>query len=105
MSPPESPPDNVRTMSPRTSPGEMFIARVRLLLQSWEDFEKNVGENNRSAWLKDFVEAFNRQPQVFMDAKRIADRRGEVMWTAVVGPALSRYVARNRHLLDDSEDE
>ena len=95
--------DTVRDM-PRSSDDKPFTARVRLTVNTWDRFEVNVGERNRSSWVKDFIDALNREPQLWKDAHRIADARGELLWT-VVAAALSRYVARHKHLLDDADPE
>jgi hypothetical protein len=95
-------PASVRSM-PRPATGKTFTARARIPRPSWDAFERNVGENNRSAWVKDFVEGLNREPQLWLDAKRIADLRGELLWT-VVGRALARYVARHKHLIEDDAE-
>lgn len=81
-----------------------FTARVRLTENTWDRFETNVGKRNRSSWVKNFIDALNREPQLWKDAHRIADARGELLWT-VIAAALSRYIARNKHLLDDADPE
>jgi hypothetical protein len=70
----------------------------------WRAFGEAVGERKRSAWLSDFIDWVVADGQVWRDAAVIAKRRNELLG-AVVLTALRRYVARNRHLLDDSEDE
>lgn len=95
--------DTVRSM-PRPATGKTFVARARIPLPRWELFGRNVGDGNRSEWVKTLVEMVNLDPEVWKAARQIAEARGEVLG-AVVTRALVRYVARNRHLLDNAEDE
>lgn len=87
---------------PRT--GETFIARVRIPLKSWRDLEVSVGDKQRAFWIREHVEAVNSDAELWLAARRIAEIRGENLWDVIL-TALRRYVARNKHLLDDAEDE
>ena len=93
----------VRRM-PRPATGETFIARVRIPLKDWRDLEKAVGEKARARWIREFVQSVVKQAGLWMDARRVAELRGESLWE-VIEAALKRYVARNRALLGDEEDE
>ncbi len=85
---------------PRPATGKTFVARARIPLDRWDLFGRNVGDGNRSEWMKFLVELVNRDPVVWDQARRIAEIRGEALGL-VIARALSRYVARNRHLLDE----
>ncbi len=85
---------------PRT--GETFIARVRIPEDDWIKLKKNAGERNRAVWIREHVNAVNRDAELWLMARRIAELRKESLWD-VIHAALRRYVARNRHLLDEDE--
>lgn len=87
---------------PRT--GETFIARVRIPEGDWIALEKNAGKRNRAVWIREHVDAVNRDARLWHAAKRVAELRREKLWD-VIHAGLRRYVARNEHLLDDAEDE
>jgi hypothetical protein len=77
---------------------------VRVHEDDWKPFGRNVGDRNRSSWINEFIGMVNRDARLWHDAKRIARLRGETL-EGIVITALRRYVARNRDLLGDSEDE
>lgn len=77
---------------------------VRVEGPRWKAFGAAVGERKRSAWLSDFIDWVVLDGQVWRDSQAIARKRNELLGAVVLG-ALRRYVARNRHLLDDAEDE
>lgn len=95
--------DNVLHM-PRPQTGKTFTARARIPFPRWELFGKNVGDGNRSDWVKLLVEMVNRDPASWIAARKIAAERGELL-EVVVARALSRYVARNKDLIDDADPE
>lgn len=86
--------------NPDHTPPRSFRSPERL----WGKFKDHVGERNRSDWLNDFIGWVNNAPRLWHDARTIAGLRNEPL-EKVINGALRRYVARHRHLLDDSEDE
>lgn len=75
---------------------------VRVPDERWDPFGFAVGARNRSAWLNDFMDVVNADPQLWRDVQAIAAARGE-NWAAVVITALRRYRQRHRHLLDEQD--
>lgn len=88
----------------RPATGKTFVARARIPLPRWELFGRNVGDGNRSDWIKFLVEMVNWDPVSWKAARKVADARGERL-DVVVGAYLAKYVARNRGLIPDLEDE
>jgi hypothetical protein len=76
---------------------------VRVPDHRWNPFGFAVGARNRSAFLNDVMDVVNEDPQLWRDVQAIAAARGET-WGSVVQAHLRRYRARNRHLLDDSNE-
>lgn len=68
---------------------------VRVDDSRWKDFGEAVGARKRSAWLSDFIDAVNRDPELWQAFRDTADERGEVFSAALVR-AVSLYNARKR---------
>ena len=77
---------------------------VRVPDERWSPFGFAVGARNRSAFLNDVMDVVNEDPQLWRDALAIAAARNE-SWGSVIQASLRRYVARHRHLIDESPDE
>jgi hypothetical protein len=68
---------------------------VRVDKDRWLAFGDAVGARKRSAWLSDFIDAVNRDPELWQAFHDTADERGEVFSAALVR-AVSLYNARKR---------
>jgi hypothetical protein len=77
---------------------------VRVPDARWQPFGDHVGGRNRSAWLNDFMDWVNLEPQLWHDARRIAAGRGEAVGDVIL-TALRRYVSRHRDVLDDNSSD
>lgn len=78
---------------------------VRVPPERWDPFGVTVGKRARSAWLNDFMDWVNLDPQLWLDVRAIAAERGESLGAIVVG-ALRRYRTRHRAQLEpNTEDE
>ncbi len=69
---------------------------------TWGKFGSAVGDRTRSAWLNDFMDWVVRDPQLWLDANRIASCRGESLGN-VIATQLRRYVARHAEV--DARDD
>lgn len=75
---------------------------VRIDDDHWKPFGAAFGERNRSAWIKEFISWAIADPKLWHDATEIAARRGENLRDVVL-KALTSYVRRNRHRLDNDQ--
>lgn len=68
---------------------------VRVDGPRWSAFGAAVGARKRSAWLSEFIDAVNRDPELWQTFREAADERGELFSAALVR-AVSQYNARKR---------
>lgn len=75
---------------------------VRVPDEQWLPFGFVTGSRGRSDWIKDFIALVLEDPELWKQARAIAKLRDETLGRALHA-CLARYVARHRHLLDESD--